>query len=155
VAELLTYLKGPFAERKLARPFHHLPLLKIIHMKQDRISLLLLAFFSIATSVVLFDCKKSSNTTSSGTTTSGTPGSNEVWIQNMAFNPSSITVSVNTTVKWTNKDNTAHTVTSTTGAFDSGSVGSGGTYSHQFTTTGTYSYKCTIHSNMNGTVVVQ
>lgn len=116
---------------------------------------MLLAFFSIATTVVLFDCKKNSSSTYSTSSTSGNPGSNEVWIQNMAFNPTSITVPVNTTIKWTNKDNTAHTVTSTTGAFDSGTVGSGSTYSHQFTATGTYPYKCTIHSNMNGTVVVQ
>lgn len=124
-------------------------------MKKDRISLLLLAFFSISTSVVLFQCKKNSNSTYSNSSSTGNPGSNEVWIQNMAFNPSSITVPVNTTVKWTNKDGTAHTVTSTTGAFDSGSISGGSTYSHQFTATGTYPYKCTIHSSMNGTVVVQ
>ena len=48
-------------------------------------------------------CKKSSTST---------PGPNEVWMQNMAYNPLSITVSVNTTVKWTNMDSYAHTVTS-------------------------------------------
>ncbi|MEO8148754.1 MAG: plastocyanin/azurin family copper-binding protein [Bacteroidia bacterium] len=95
-------------------------------------------------------CKKSSDTT----TMSG-PGTNEVWMQNTAFNPSSITVAVNTTITWTNKDGMAHTVTSNTGLFDSGTINGGGTYSHQFTTAGTFSYKCSFHSGMTGVVIVQ
>jgi plastocyanin len=82
------------------------------------------------------------------------PGANEVFIQGMAFNPSSITVSVNTTITWTNKDGVAHTVTSTTGLFDSGGINPNGTYSRQFTTTGSFPYRCTIHPSMTGTVVV-
>lgn len=97
-------------------------------------------------------CKKS-NPVPNLTTTM--PGANEVWMQNLAFNPSSITVAVNTTVKWTNKDETEHNVTGAGGSFNSGAIGSGGTYSHQFTATGTYPYSCTIHSGMNGTVTVQ
>ena len=98
-------------------------------------------------------CKKSSNTTTPSS--SSGPGTNEVWMQNTAFTPSSITVSVNTTIKWTNKDGMIHTVTSTTGLFDSGNISSGGVYSRQFTTTGTFPYKCAIHSGMTGTVIVQ
>src|SRR5438270_11447549 len=98
-----------------------------------------------------FGCKKQ-NSTSSGTG-SGAPSSNEVFMQNVAFNPASIAVSVNTTVKWTNKDAVAHTVT--TGSFDSGNIPAGGTYNHQFTAAGTYSYRCTFHSNMTGVVIVQ
>ena len=96
-------------------------------------------------------CKKKDNTP----TTSSSPGTNEVWMQNTAFTPGSITVSVNSTIKWTNNDGVAHTVTSTSGLFDSGNISSGSTYSHQFTATGTYPYKCTIHSSMMGTVIVQ
>jgi plastocyanin len=93
-------------------------------------------------------CKKSSDSSSS------TPPANEVWMQNTAFNPTSITVTVNTTVKWTNKDGMAHTVTSDSSLFDSGNVGNGGTYTHQFTAAGTYPYRCTIHSGMTGKVIV-
>jgi plastocyanin len=96
-------------------------------------------------------CKKETK----NNTTSGSPGTNEVWMQNTAFTPSSITVTVNTTLTWTNKDGMAHTVTSTTGLFDSGNINAGGTYSHQFTTAGTFPYRCTIHSGMTGTVIVQ
>ena len=104
--------------------------------------------------LVIYGCKKSSKDTPAPVT--ATPGANEVFIQNTAFTPASITVSVNTTVKWTNKDNLSHTVTSNTGLFDSGIIGvSGGTYSHQFTTAGTFLYHCQIHSGMSGTVIVQ
>jgi plastocyanin len=94
-------------------------------------------------------CKKDSTSPS----TSG----NNVTMQNSAFSPSSITVSVNSTVTWTNKDSYAHTVTSTSSneTYDSGNINAGGTYSHKFTTAGTYSYKCTLHSGMTGTVVVK
>ena len=107
----------------------------------------------IVTVSVCGACKKSSNTTTTSTTSG--PGTNEVWMQNTAFTPRSITVSVNTTIKWTNKDAMAHTVTSTTGLFDSGNINSNGVYSRQFTTAGTYPYVCTIHSGMTGTVTVQ
>jgi plastocyanin len=83
------------------------------------------------------------------------PGPDEVWMQNMAFNPSTLTVPVNTTVKWTNKDTMAHNVTSGTGLFVSSTINPGGTYSYQFTATGTYPYSCTIHPGMTGTIIVQ
>jgi plastocyanin len=89
-------------------------------------------------------------------TTMAAPGPNEVWIDGMAFIPETITVTVGTTIKWTNKDGVSHTVTSTTpGSFDSGIIPNNGTYSLQFNTTGTFSYYCTIHTSMTGTVIVQ
>lgn len=106
----------------------------------------------IVTSLVLtsLGCKKSSSNSSTST-----PGTNEVWIQNSAFSPNSLTVPVNTTITWTNKDAMTHTVTSTTAAFDSGNINSGGVYSHTFTTSGSYAYKCSIHPSMTATIVVQ
>ena len=83
-----------------------------------------------------------------------TPGANQVFMQNTAFNPQSITVAVNSTVTWTNKDNMTHNVTSDSGWFVSGNIAPGATYSHQFTTAGTYNYQCTIHAGMTGSVVV-
>ena len=86
---------------------------------------------------------------------SDTPGLNEVFIQNMAFEPGTITVAANTTITWTNKDGVAHTVTSNTGLFDSGTINANGTYSHMFSTVGTFPYKCTIHPTMTASVVVK
>jgi plastocyanin len=101
-------------------------------------------------SLIFVSCKKSTDTNGTG---SG-PGTNEVWIQNMAFNPLSITVKAGTTITWTNKDAVSHTVTSNDSFFDSGAIPGNGTYTHQFTGTGTLPYHCTIHPAMSGTVVV-
>jgi plastocyanin len=87
---------------------------------------------------------------------SGSPPANEVWMQNTAFTPSSITVAAGTTITWRNKDNMTHTVTSNNSSFtSSGNMGNGATHTFHFTTAGTYSYHCTPHPQMTGTVVVQ
>jgi plastocyanin len=101
-------------------------------------------------------CKKEETKTPVTTTPTPnpTPGANEVWMSSSAFSPATITVAVNTTIKWTNKDGMDHTVTSNTNLFDSGIIASGGTYSRNFTTSGTFPYKCTLHSGMTGTVIV-
>ena len=104
-----------------------------------------LLIFTVLT--ILLGCSKSKDTTTSG--------ANEVLIQSFAFSPSTITVSVNTTITWTNKDAAAHTVTSDNGLFDSGNMNTDATYSHQFTTAGTFPYHCTYHSNMLARVIVQ
>ncbi len=74
------------------------------------------------------------------------------------FSPDTVTVvmGVNNTVYWTNSDTAAHTATSdTAGIFDSGILNSGGTYQYTFTTPGTYTYHCSLHSWMQGTVIVK
>ena len=80
---------------------------------------------------------------------------NEVYIQGMAFSPLTLTVTKNTTIKWTNKDDMSHTVTSDTGLFSSGTLTLNGTFSFQFTAAGTYHYHCSFHSGMTGTIIVQ
>jgi plastocyanin len=90
----------------------------------------------------------------SKTTTSGMPGANEVLIQNMAFDPVTITVPANTTITWTNKDAVAHTVTSNSGLFESGSMNTNAVWSHLFTTPGSFPYHCAVHPTMTGTVIV-
>jgi plastocyanin len=85
----------------------------------------------------------------------GGPGTNEVWIQGMAFGPATITVTAGTTIKWTNKDGVAHTVTSSTGLFDSGTISNNGTYSLMFATAGTFPYYCAVHPGMKASVVVE
>ncbi len=89
------------------------------------------------------------------TTLQGGQSSHDVTIQNFAFNPGSLTVPVNTTVTWTNKDGTIHTVTSDTGVFNSGNLSANGTFSFKFTAAGTYMYHCAIHTYMTGTIIVQ
>ncbi len=80
---------------------------------------------------------------------------NSVTIANFAFSPATLTVKAGTTVTWTNKDSATHTVTSDTGAFDSGNVANNATYSYTFGSAGTFAYYCGIHPAMKATVVVQ
>lgn len=91
-----------------------------------------------------------------GCSSKSDPAANEVYIQNMAFAPATITVTVGTTVKWTNQDGVAHTVTSDTGSttLNSGSINSKGVFSFMFMSAGTYNYHCAIHPGMTGKVVV-
>jgi plastocyanin len=115
----------------------------------------LLIFYAIFST--LNSCSKSSlyDTTAAGTTgVTGGPGANEVWIKGSAFDPATITVAAGTTITWTNKDGVAHTVTSNSGLFDSNSISPNGTYSHLFSTAGSFPYHCTIHPTMTATVVV-
>jgi len=109
--------------------------------------------------VITNSCNKSSYNSmtgignTGGTGSAGGPGANEVFIQGMAFVPSTITVSAGTTIKWTNKDAVAHTVTSTTNLFDSGTIPANGTFTFTFATAGSYPYYCVVHPSMKATVV--
>ena len=75
-------------------------------------------------------------------------------ISGFAFHPGSITATVGDTISWTNEDSAPHTATANDGSFDTGTLPKGGSGSHTFTTAGTFSYHCTIHPSMHGTVTV-
>jgi plastocyanin len=70
------------------------------------------------------------------------------------YSPVNFTTRVGSTVMWINRDSTAHTVTSTSGVFDSGNMDSGATFRFTFMQIGTYKYYCKYHQWMKGTVVV-
>lgn len=75
--------------------------------------------------------------------------------RNIAFEPAELTVTTGSTVKWTNHDGVAHTVTADDGAFDSGALLEGETFSQTFDSPGTFAYHCEIHPSMMGTVTVE
>jgi plastocyanin len=81
---------------------------------------------------------------------------NAVSINNFAFNPQSVTVKKGTTVTWTNQDSSAHTVTANNGSSgpNSDELSNVQTYSFTFNETGTFTYHCTLHPEMTGTVTV-
>jgi len=72
-----------------------------------------------------------------------------------AFMPDALTVPAGTTVTWTNTHSVPHTSTSDAKGWDSGIVAPGQKYSVSLQTPGTFSYHCTVHPGMIGTVVVQ
>ena len=77
-----------------------------------------------------------------------------VEIVDFAFTPGTIEVAAGTTVTWTNSDSAPHTATADDGSFDTGTLQPGESGSVTFDTPGTYTYVCSIHPNMTGTVVV-
>jgi plastocyanin len=78
-----------------------------------------------------------------------------VAIAGFAFSPSTVTVQTGDTVTWTNNDQISHNATSVDNAWASGTLTSGATGAVTFDTAGTFDYRCTIHPDMTGTVVVQ
>jgi plastocyanin len=77
-----------------------------------------------------------------------------VGIADFAFSPSDLTVPAGTEVTWTNGDGVAHSVVSDDGSFESETLDAGATFSTTFSTPGTFTYVCGIHSSMHGTVTV-
>jgi hypothetical protein len=70
------------------------------------------------------------------------------------FSPGAVTIAVGDTVTWHNSGQAPHTATAGDGSFDTGTINPGGSGSHTFNSAGTFSYICTIHPNMHGTVRV-
>ncbi len=107
---------------------------------------------AVAMAMVLGAC---SNTGSPSAAASGGGSSaGAVTIQNVAFDPTSISVAVGTTVTWTNRDSVEHTVTADDGSFDSQTIAPGATFSQTFSNAGTFTYHCKIPSAMKATVIV-
>ena len=87
--------------------------------------------------------------------TSGRVSTNQVTVSNNLFQPADIQVAVGTTVTWTWSDaSVTHNVTFADGS-GSGDKPAGSTFQKTFSTAGTFTYKCTIHAGMNGSVLVQ
>jgi YVTN family beta-propeller protein len=82
-------------------------------------------------------------------------GTVAVSIGKFAFAPDSITVKAGQTVTFTNNDPVAHTSTSADGGWDSGDIPPGGSFKATLQQPGTYTYHCSIHPFMQGTLIVQ
>ena len=70
------------------------------------------------------------------------------------FSPASVTIAVGDTVTWHNSGQAPHNATGNGGSFSTGTINPGGSGSHTFNSAGTFSYICTIHPQMKGTVRV-
>jgi 3',5'-cyclic-AMP phosphodiesterase len=76
-------------------------------------------------------------------------------IDNFAFTPQEVTVKAGSTVRWTNKDDIPHTVTSDTKVFESSVLDTNQTFQFTFAKAGRYPYFCKLHPHMTGAVIVQ
>jgi len=79
----------------------------------------------------------------------------EVRVDNFTFAPDTVTVPVNSTVTWVNKDDVPHVIASNDGLFKSKALDTDDKYSYTFAKAGTYSYFCSVHPKMVGKIVVQ
>lgn len=79
--------------------------------------------------------------------------SGDVSIVDFAFDPQVVTITVGSSVVWTNNGTFAHTTTSDNNLW-SQELQPGDVFTQTFTAPGDYAYHCAIHSFMHGTVVV-
>ncbi len=78
-------------------------------------------------------------------------------IENFAFAPSTVTVKKGGSVTWTNRDSVQHDITPDTegDAFQKSELlAKDESYTWKFETVGTYTYHCSPHPNMTGTITV-
>jgi len=79
----------------------------------------------------------------------------EVIISNLSFQPPSITLGKGSTIVWRNQDTVSHMVTAGDGSFNSGTIVAGDTFEQKFEKSKTYTYSCSIHPEMKGTIIVK
>lgn len=87
-----------------------------------------------------------------------------VTMEGLKFSPSSITIAPGTTVRWVNKDNTAHTSTAQGWKMNADNppelwnslpMNPGEEFERTFDTVGQFNYFCMVHPYMTGVVTVQ
>jgi plastocyanin len=82
-----------------------------------------------------------------------------VLIRDFKFEPATVTVHEGETVEWKNEDSVPHTATENADgkkpAFDSGYLQTGAAWRYVAQNKGTYNYICTLHPNMQGTLIIQ
>ena len=108
-------------------------------------------------------CFSGRATTDAATTTTGdcvapptAAGATVVFIQSVAFVPTTVHVKAGNNVVWVNCEPTAisHTSTSDAAGWNSGILAKGASFSHTFAAPGTFAYHCDVHPFMKATVIV-
>lgn len=114
----------------------------------------------------LVACSSSSPMSSSSSGNPGGPSGPGVGVADFQFSPDTITIAAGQSVVWSNSGPSSHTVTSDNSSWTSATLGApsgtdpygyptgGGSFSHLFSSAGTYHYHCSIHAGMTGVVIV-
>jgi len=85
----------------------------------------------------------------------GNAKENKIEIKDFAFNPQTITVKSGEKITWINRDEEPHTVVSVGKQFKkSSALDTDQAYTIVAGAPGTYSYFCSVHPKMTGTIVV-
>jgi plastocyanin len=75
-------------------------------------------------------------------------------IEHFKFIPAVLQVHTGQAVNFVNKDNDPHTIAAQDGSFESTALDTGDSWKHTFTKPGTYTYICTLHPFMKGSITV-
>lgn len=78
-----------------------------------------------------------------------------VVIENMQFNPATLTVAQGERVVWVNKDLFAHTATADNKAFDSKDIAASASWTYVVAKAGEYPYGCSLHPTMKAKLIVK
>lgn len=79
----------------------------------------------------------------------------DIEMENIAFNPKTVTAKVGQEVYWKNKDSVDHNVVATQGEdFKSENFGKDGTFEYKLDKAGDIKYTCTLHPGMDGEIKV-
>jgi plastocyanin len=94
-------------------------------------------------------------TTAPAESTTPAPNSTTtVDIRDHAFNPAQLNVAPGTTVRFVNNDTEPHTATADNGLFDTGVLQPGSSFDVFLDGSGTVTYHCELHPDMQGSIVV-
>src|SRR5436305_12689816 len=86
----------------------------------------------------------------------GAGSENKIMIKDFSFNPSTITVKTGEKITWVNRDEEPHTVVSVEKQFKkSTALDTDQEFTITAGTPGTYTYYCSVHPKMTGTIVVE
>lgn len=106
-----------------------------------------------ALALILAACSGSDSDAGNDTTAEAAETA-EMTIVDFAFDGPQ-TVGVGDTITVTNEDTVAHTWTADEGDFDSGNLAQGDSFDFTFDEPGEFSFVCTIHPQMTGTITVE
>ncbi|MGW3151511.1 cupredoxin domain-containing protein [Streptomyces sp. NPDC001177] len=120
------------------------------------------ALGTACTLLALVSCSNGGNGKGPATTsapsaaTSAGPAAARIMIESFAFSPANLHVRPGTKITVVNRDSASHTVTATGDkTFDTGSIAGDATATFTAPSApGSYSYICTFHPNMKGTLTV-
>jgi len=82
-------------------------------------------------------------------------GAVQVAMVDKEFDPETVTIPVGGSITWVNQDTVSHNAVADDGSWATDLFGGGNSTTLTFDTPGTYSYSCTPHPNMTGTVIVE
>lgn len=79
----------------------------------------------------------------------------QVQIANFRFEPQTLEIPAGSSVTWRNTDEEIHSIFAADGSFSSPGMDTDETFTRTFTAPGTYVYRCALHPQMSGTIVVR